>query len=207
VAGSGKGAGVGLINRRGAEEAGTIDQHIVKLLYYFVNLIDHIMGMGENLCMTKVRRTLAEAQEQSFGQILIACAHLLDRRGQARLNAALGEELARPSVMRLIPYLTPEGIRTTELARQVDVSKQAVSQTLAILEERGLVEYTPDSSDGRARLVRMTGEGARMAGIGLSVLAEIQREIEARVGCDVIATTFLGLQEIHRAFVEDGSSS
>jgi len=151
--------------------------------------------------------TLSVSQAQSFGHTLIACAHLLDRRGQARLNAALGEDLARPSVMRLIPFLTPEGIRATELARQVDVTKQAVSQTLAYLEDRGLVEYAPDPTDGRARLVRMTGEGVRMARIGLAVLAEIQHEIEVRVGCDVIPTTFLGLQEIYRALVESSTTS
>ncbi len=139
---------------------------------------------------------LAGEQARSFGHTLLACARLFDQKGQARLNAELGEELARPSVMRLVPHLTPEGIRPTELARRVDVTKQAVGQTLAFLEQRGVVEFVPDPSDGRALLVRVTDLGLRTSRQGLAALAEVQRELEERVGTKVIVETFTGLREI-----------
>jgi DNA-binding MarR family transcriptional regulator len=139
---------------------------------------------------------LATEQEASFGHLLLLCARLYDQLGQTRLNATVREELARPAVMRLVPFVTREGIRPTELARRTDVTKQAVSQTLAQLERRGLVEFTPDPQDGRALLVRMTDDGLAMARRGLDALEEVRQEIEARVGRDVVQQTFSGLSAI-----------
>jgi DNA-binding MarR family transcriptional regulator len=139
---------------------------------------------------------LASLQQASFGHTLLAAARLYDQLGQARLNKALGEELARPAVMRLVPYVTREGIRPTELARLADVTKQAVSQTLAELERRGLVEFAPDPRDGRAVLVRMTDAGAAASRAGLAALADVQRELEEHLGGDVVDHAFQALQAI-----------
>jgi DNA-binding MarR family transcriptional regulator len=149
---------------------------------------------------------LRRAQEASFGHTLLASARLYDQRGQARLNAELGEPLARPAVMRLVPYVTAEGIRPTELARLTDVSKQAVGQTLTYLEERGLVEFAPDPSDGRAVLVRMTEAGREMSRRGLEALARVQREVEERVGAELVAKTLAGLRMILSA-LEDAAAA
>ena len=65
-----------------------------------------------------------------------------------------------PALVRLLPHLSRHGIRPTELARRIEVSKQAVGQALADSASRRLVELVPDPSDGRARLVRLTASGA-----------------------------------------------
>lgn len=150
-------------------------------------------GMGET---ARTVEALAAEQRGSFGHTLLACGRLYDQLGQARLNAELGDAVARPSVMRLVPHVTAEGVRPTELARRTDVSKQAVGQTLAFLESRGLVEFAPDPVDGRALLVRMTPAGLESARLGLGALAGVQQELEQRVGADVIADTFGGLRRI-----------
>ena len=155
---------------------------------------------------TRAVRELTTAQESSFGHILLECARRFDQMGQARLNAELGEPIARPSVMRLVPHLPPEGIRPTELARRADISKQAVGQTLAFLEERGLVEFASDPSDGRARIVRMTALGVASSRLGLAALAQVQNEVEQRVGADVVASTFAGLRAILAALETERSS-
>lgn len=146
--------------------------------------------------MTKRVQEPDEAERANFGHVLLACARLFDELGQARLNEALGEDLARPSVMRLVPHVTESGIRPTELARRVDVSKQAVGQTLARLEASGLVEYRADPTDGRAVLVRMTARGRRTARQGLAALERVRAELESRVGAEVVAETFAGLRVI-----------
>lgn len=145
---------------------------------------------------------LEELQQASFGHTLLAVARLFDQSGQARLNEALGEEVARPSVMRLVPYMSRSGVRPSELARLTDVTKQAVSQTLSDLERRGLVEFAPDPSDGRARLVRMTPAGEAAARAGLLALSTVERDVEDAVGSDVVRTTFEGLRRILRALEE-----
>jgi DNA-binding MarR family transcriptional regulator len=146
--------------------------------------------------MARRKDPLAAAQQGSFGHTLLECARLFDRLGQARLNEELGERIARPSVMRLIPHLPPEGLRPTELARRADITKQAVGQTLSLLEEYGLVEYAPDPTDGRALIVRMTELGVEASRLGLAALADVQQDVEARVGADVVARTFRGLRTI-----------
>lgn len=142
---------------------------------------------------------LGRLQQASFGHTLLAVARLFDLLGQERLNAKLGADVARPSVMRLVPHMDRRGVRPSELARLTDVTKQAVGQTLRELEERGLVEYAPDPSDGRAVLVRMTAAGEAAARLGLEALSEVERELAEAVGGDVVTSTFAGLQAIMAA--------
>jgi DNA-binding MarR family transcriptional regulator len=157
---------------------------------------DHVVGMARGNGETAALRRLEAEQQASFGHVLLEVARLYDALGQAQLNAALGEDVARPSVMRLIPYVTREGIRPTELAQLADVTKQAVGQTLARLERQGLVEFAPDPSDGRAVLVRMTEAGEAAAHAGLAALAAVQRELERKVGRDVVESAFVALRKI-----------
>ncbi|WP_331453299.1 MarR family winged helix-turn-helix transcriptional regulator [Streptomyces sp. SS162] len=51
------------------------------------------------------------------------------------------------------------GQRATELAGYFGVGKATMSRQLRALEELGLVVREPDPADGRASLVRLTGEG------------------------------------------------
>lgn len=163
---------------------------------YIVNPLDYWPEAGERSAMGDQLEELAADQHGSFGHILLECARRFDQLGQARLNEELGEYLARPSVMRLVPYMRPQGIRPTELARRADISKQAVGQTLALLEERGLVEFAPDPTDRRAVIIRMTDKGVESSRLGLAALSKVQQEVEARVGSDVVAQTFAGLRAI-----------
>ena len=130
----------------------------------------------------------------TFSDLLLTCARLLDEAAQAQLNREVGARLARPSVMRLVPYLTATGIRPTVLAGLVDVSKQAVGQSLADLAAKGLVEYVPDPTDGRARLVRLTRAGVAASKHGNAVLANIEGLLAAQVGKKALRQTRRGLE-------------
>ena len=59
----------------------------------------------------------------------------------------------------LISNLDLEGTRITTLAERAGVSKQAMGQLVADLEQRGYIERAPDPSDGRASLVKFTEQG------------------------------------------------
>jgi DNA-binding MarR family transcriptional regulator len=96
--------------------------------------------------------------------------------------------------MRLVPYLSTTGIRPTSLAALVDTSKQAVGQSLADLEARGLVEYLNDPTDGRARLVRLTRAGVATSKRGLSAIATIEQALADRLGKKILRQTSRGLQ-------------
>lgn len=117
-----------------------------------------------------------------LGPLLFECARLLDDIAQAEVNREAGARVLTPALVRLLPHLSAEGIRPTELARRVEVSKQAVGQALGDLEGRGFVEMVSDPVDGRARLVRLTPRGLAAFDHGRDVLAFYESALAARVG-------------------------
>lgn len=55
----------------------------------------------------------------------------------------------------------PEGVRMSDVARQVGVTLPATSRQLRRLERRGLVAVTRDERDRRTAIARLTAEGER----------------------------------------------
>jgi DNA-binding MarR family transcriptional regulator len=142
-----------------------------------------------------------------LGPLLMACARQLDEIAQAQVNREVGMRLARPGLMRLVPYLDGNGIRPTELAKRADVSKQAVGQTLRACEELGVVRFDPDPEDRRAHLVRLTPLGLRAVRYGESVLAFLESELASRVGDATIRDLSRALLAVQHVLDEWGSGS
>jgi len=117
-------------------------------------------------------------QAQSLGYLLIRAGQLMNERGMAIVNEAAGRPLLRDAHTRLLPHLLePEGIRITELARRLSVSKQAVQQLVADMIEAGVATYEPDPDDARARRVVLTAHGVVEVNRGTQVLLGIEREL------------------------------
>lgn len=57
------------------------------------------------------------------------------------------------SASRLMGSLTREGLRLSELAERLGITKQSVGQLVDDLEAEGYVVRIPDPTDGRAKLV------------------------------------------------------
>jgi DNA-binding MarR family transcriptional regulator len=64
------------------------------------------------------------------------------------------------------------GTRLTTLARRARMTKQGMMLTVDELESRGYVRRVPDPDDARAKLVRLTAKGRRVA-------AEYRRAVQA----------------------------
>ena len=122
------------------------------------------------------------SKRASVAQLLFKCARLVNERAIERVNDQPQAIRLRKSHTNLFPHLDFEGVRITELARRLDVSKQAVSQTIAELELMDVVDTIPDPSDGRARLARFTDKGKVAILQGLSVLRDIETEMERSIG-------------------------
>lgn len=69
--------------------------------------------------------------------------------------------ILRSSHHRLLALVPVEGIRITDWAARAHMSKQALGQFAAYLEEHGYVTTEADPADGRARLIRITADGRR----------------------------------------------
>jgi DNA-binding MarR family transcriptional regulator len=134
--------------------------------------------------------------DEPIGPLLFTCARLLDEIAQARVNVEVGERLARPALMRLLPFLDRAGIRPSELARRADVSKQAVGQTLRASENLGFIETIADPTDGRAQLIRLTPEGEAAFRYGNDVLAFLGGELGRSLGASAVRDLTRGLQRM-----------
>jgi DNA-binding MarR family transcriptional regulator len=139
------------------------------------SMIDHIV-------MSRLE-TLRRAQATSLGYVLIRCGQLFNDRGIARVNATAGKPTLREAHTRLIPHLQePGGIRVTELARRIGITKQGAQQLVSDMVSQGVVCVDADPDDKRARRVMLTkfGYAAMMRGTGQ--LLEIEAEVAQKVG-------------------------
>jgi len=150
---------------------------------------------------------LQKGQAASFGHILMACAAAMDTAGQARVNHEAGRILARPALMRLVPHLSPAGVRVTELARRLDVSKQAAHKAVLDLAEEGFVEVDVDPTDARARIVRLSRTGIEACAFGLSCLASIEEKLREEMGDSAIDSLTQGLSVVLKSLAKSNSLS
>jgi DNA-binding MarR family transcriptional regulator len=67
-----------------------------------------------------------------------------------------------PAHVALFRYPSLDGLRPTELAAQLQITKQSINDLVSHLEQRGYLVRTPDPIDGRARVVRLTAKGRRL---------------------------------------------
>ena len=75
-----------------------------------------------------------------------------------------------------------------DLARQAGTDVKMTSQLVRKLEAKGLLERTPDERDSRARRLRTTAEGARLAQHAIDVVERVDAEFFQPVAADRAAT-------------------
>lgn len=122
-------------------------------------------------------------------QVLFKAARLANEEGIRRAREAAGDDRIRVAHTTLFPHVTFDGIRLTELADKLGVTKQAVQQLVDELEELGMFERVPDPEDGRAKLIRWTDTGRAAIVDGLGVLGAFGAELAEVVGIDAWDTT------------------
>jgi len=104
---------------------------------------------------------------------LVRAAYALVRRLQAHYLARLGElGITRAEAGVLLELPTGVGLLMRELADSLHVDRSNLTGLVQRLEARGLVERAGDPADRRARVVRLTTEGAAFVGRLRSRLAE-----------------------------------
>ena len=75
---------------------------------------------------------------------------------------AAGYDDLKPSHVGLFRYPTLDRQRPSELADQLQITRQSVNELLGDLEELGYVTRETDPANKRARLVRLTASGRRL---------------------------------------------
>jgi DNA-binding MarR family transcriptional regulator len=83
--------------------------------------------------------------------------------------------------------IDPEGTRLTDLAERAFMTKQSVGEVVSDLEQRGYVERVPDPSDGRAKIIRLTGRGHEAMALGREIIDALEQEWAERYGAERVA--------------------
>ena len=116
-----------------------------------------------------------------------------------RMSAAMAEQGFtdyRPTYQVVFQWCKPEGSRLTELAERAGVTKQSMGEIIDVLEQRGYVERVPDSSDGRAILIRRTERGWEVNRIARQVVEQIQQEWAQALGEEQFAQLLHDLRRL-----------
>lgn len=88
----------------------------------------------------------------------------------------------RPSHLRLLSLTPPTGMRLTDLAARVGMTKQALGEFVTTLQGACLVEVAVGERDRRVRLVRPTPAGQELQRVVESAIDGIERRWAAEVG-------------------------
>lgn len=106
------------------------------------------------------------------------------RRIAAELDGVSGEDIKRVGLRRLrvLQLIRPEGSRQQQLAEDALISKQAIADFVDALQVDGLVERTPDPSDGRAWRVVRTPAGEQLNDELNAAIATVEVRLAQSVG-------------------------
>ena len=101
----------------------------------------------------------------------------------ARRVTAAGFGDIRPGHGCVFGNIDPEnGSRLTEIAERANMTKQSVGEVTSDLEQRGYLERVSDPSDGRAKIIRLTGQGREAYALGRRLIDELEGEWAVRYG-------------------------
>ena len=124
---------------------------------------------------------LQHARRHGIGRLLFLVRRDFLARLALKMEKRIGQALLQASAT-LLPFIDLEGTRSTELARRMGVSKQAVGKVIKELEELGFLTRSVDSADGRAFLVSFTETGIDYLLEMHAAINQIEKEYEAMVG-------------------------
>lgn len=121
---------------------------------------------------------------------LLSAVYWFDEALQAALKEAGISNVTRAQSM-LIANISAGESRATRIARNLGVTRQAISLMIAELEGRGLVEVVPDPDDRRARIVRFPEQATETRRAASAILNYLEVALVERLGLP----TYHGLRD------------
>ena len=109
---------------------------------------------------------------------------------------AAGYDDLNPAHVELFRYPTLDGLRPTELADQLQITKQSINDLLRHLEQSGYLIRKIDPADGRARIIRLTAQGRRLEEIINSQAQIAEQQISEMLGSSHFTLLRNGLEEL-----------
>ena len=97
---------------------------------------------------------------------------------ESALRAAGFNDIA-PSAGNVFPFMRPDGITISALAKLAGVRKQTMTQAVEQLERRGYVERRDDPDDRRSRLIFLTDRGRTVTPVTHAAAAAVEHRVGA----------------------------
>ena len=116
-----------------------------------------------------------------IGALLRMSVETVRERMLERLHERGFDDLA-PAHLIVMQYPGPQGLRPSDLAVQLRMSKQALNYLLGELERLGYVERLPDPDDLRSRRISVTKRGDAIAAVIREAVGEIEAEWTEKLG-------------------------
>ena len=88
----------------------------------------------------------------------------------------------KPHHSAVFGQVTPQGVRLTDLARGANITPQSMGQIVDELEQLGYVVRTPDPADRRAKLIKLTEDGEKVARHGATTIEGIEERLTELLG-------------------------
>jgi DNA-binding MarR family transcriptional regulator len=98
----------------------------------------------------------------------------------------------------LLQYPGPQGLRPSQLAAHLGMSKQAVNHQLGRLESLGYLVRQQDPDDQRSRQIALTERGYAVIPVIREAVAEVEAEWSRKLGADRFAEVRELLVELNR---------
>ncbi len=83
---------------------------------------------------------------------------------------------------RVLKFLTANGVNSNDIARQIGVSKQAISKTISSLEKRGFIVRKESLEDGRSQILLLTEKGNKLVLKAVQVAKELEQSTLKKLG-------------------------
>jgi DNA-binding MarR family transcriptional regulator len=106
---------------------------------------------------------------------------LLDNRFTKK-RMATPYKVLTPAESRILATLRGEPLTVAEVARRLDLSRQAVHKTVSKLVEANLLQLESLPNNSRDKRITFTEKGEAMKSSAYKALKEIEKEVEAAIG-------------------------
>lgn len=95
---------------------------------------------------------------------------------------AAGHDWYAEARSSIVPYVSPEGTKQSEIVVRMGLSKQAVQQLIKDLEAAGIVRREPDPDDARGRIVMFTEAGLNANRDSVRAKRKVEATMRAQLG-------------------------
>lgn len=127
------------------------------------------------------------AKERPVGLLLSQLATVYERAFLQGLTSDSAHDAISSADHAILRCLAQGSATSTEIARTLGLSKQAIGKTVTALELRGYVARSTSAVDARAQLVAMTAKGRRLVARSIRVAKSLDARTAKVLGAADLA--------------------